>query len=876
MPIETKLERLSTATVGDIYEQIGQLDTGQSALEERVEGVTDAAAEQRAIIEGVNTRMAGLQTTLAQIVDSNPDVETDMASLQDRNNEVWSKLLELQFSISAVSARVTAGTDDAGTRLDALERSVPPIRNDLRQLANITVPRMRQDVTALRSNQLETGNRMVELELDVTQQIREVGQVRADVNALETTLATLLQNNPNVDANLDALQRRNSEIYTDLNRFRRNMTQLGARYDVLHQNVVLMSTQVNALQNETRGVRASVSGLRDELRPLVQDEIGARVDTLTRDVTQLRRNVSGVVQGLGSVQRDAAGNHDDTAEIRTQVTALETTLGQILENNPDLHSNMEEIQTRNNEIFRDLSSLRTNMTLLQMNVTAVNVDVGSLGNRVSSLQGQVSDVSSAVAPLRSDLSALSNAVSSHQEFTEIADGRLNLMQSRYNRLDANLTDVWRNLSGVARHFRRIERDLAGVADLNTTWATTLTQSSTVGSQELGVVRGDVERLERVLTQFSGFYDTEIADVKTTTSELETSVGTLRDDVETLQTDARNLGAEDARVNARISDMAARGDETLRAVSRAQLGVSTHDTKIAELTRDMTSVNARVLALTNQNNAQQETLRDNENALSGLRSQSEAAQTRLASIETTLATINTEIDAILADDLVTSTELSELQQNLTTLNELYNDLDIEVEELFKINKTELIRQLNVPIEALVEIVDDIVRTSNQNFRDVQQNLDGLERNMTLQYEEVMTWLRDSGFVIERITDAEGGNQGEPGASQGGPQGPSSGGPRPPAMPPAPPGSRDGPGPPAPPAPPPSGPSGTGSEVVQAIRNNLSALTARVNSMQTTLRSKADRAEVTSLRQEVTELRRNVTWVSTSVGSVGSSLGEIPRA
>ena len=138
---------------------------------------------------------------------------------------------------------------------------------------------------------------------------------------------------------------------------------------------------------------------------------------------------------------------------------------------------------------------------------------------------------------------------------------------------------------------------------------------------------------------------------------------------------------------------------------------------------------------------------------------------LESLNDTIVSISRQIDAILADNFVTTNEIAELQQNVTEFSGDLQTLDDEVETLFLINKTELIRQLNVPIDALIEIVDEIVVSSNRNFDEVKAEIATLERNVSRQYQYVLSRMRDGGLV----TGVGGGRHSLPISAPGPPGG-----------------------------------------------------------------------------------------------------------
>ena len=102
VPIQSDLRELKTETVPDIYGQIGDLNTKETTLKDRVDGLDEDSSEQSTEITDMRGEVSSLQSTLSQILDNNPQLETNMASLENRNNEIWTKLLDLQTSISQV------------------------------------------------------------------------------------------------------------------------------------------------------------------------------------------------------------------------------------------------------------------------------------------------------------------------------------------------------------------------------------------------------------------------------------------------------------------------------------------------------------------------------------------------------------------------------------------------------------------------------------------------------------------------------------------------------------------------------------------------------------------------------------------------------
>ena len=132
-----------------INERLDEFNNKNSWLENRVDVLDTASSEHNTEITDMRGEVSGLQSTLDQILENNPQLETNVEALQNRNNEVWTKLLDLQFTITQVSARLSTHTQDATNRMVELERAISPIRNELVDLRNGTVTRMREDINAL-------------------------------------------------------------------------------------------------------------------------------------------------------------------------------------------------------------------------------------------------------------------------------------------------------------------------------------------------------------------------------------------------------------------------------------------------------------------------------------------------------------------------------------------------------------------------------------------------------------------------------------------------------------------------------------------------------------------------------------------------------
>ena len=144
---------LKTETVNGINERLEEFNNKNSRLENRVDALDTASSEHNTEMTDMRSEVSGLQSTLDQILENNPQLETNVEALQDRNNEVWTKLLDLQFTITQVSARLSTHTQDATNRMVELERAISPIRNELGDLRNGTVTRMREDINALQASQ---------------------------------------------------------------------------------------------------------------------------------------------------------------------------------------------------------------------------------------------------------------------------------------------------------------------------------------------------------------------------------------------------------------------------------------------------------------------------------------------------------------------------------------------------------------------------------------------------------------------------------------------------------------------------------------------------------------------------------------------------
>ena len=593
------------------------------------------------------------------------------------------------------------------------------------------------------------------------------------------------------------------------------------------------------------------------------------------------------------------GIQDSAAEIKAEMSALETTLSQILENNPDLETNMEALQERNNEIWSDLTKFEANITQLfsvyrrmATNVTSLTRNVTSLQSDAEVMRNQVFDIGDSIGSIQTDVTDLktvsanlNNAVASHQEFTEITDNNFNQIRNRLDRVSSNITDIRRNISGITRDVRTTQADIAELFSLNRTLTEHSSEVSAASRAEFGMMKGNVERLERILAQYSMVYDQEFEQIKNKNSELELDVATLtttaddiKDDVIQLESDVSDLKTGESQLNSRVDSMVQQNDEIQIGIARFRTDLTVVSANLSGVTRNITHMNDQIRELYAENDVQQQTIENAERTLTSLNNQFVNAQSRtngivrdLEALNDTIVSISRQIDAILADNFVTTNEIAELQQNVTEFSGDLQTLDDEVETLFLINKTELIRQLNVPIDALIEIVDEIVVSSNRNFDEVKAEIATLERNMSRQYQYVLSRMRDGGFV----TGVGGGRDSLPISAPGPPSAPGtlaspprSNSPASPRTLPAPP-ARDSPSAPG------VLPVLDGEETraeVERLWNDVTEIRHEVDAVKRNLTQKADARQVQTITQVVDGLRGNLTGVMTTVARMQVALGK----
>ena len=645
-----------------------------------------------------------------------------------------------------------------------------------------------------------------------------------------------------------------------------------------------MSGQVNAIQNGTTLMRAQVSRFETDLVPVQNDlhEIKTnKMDGISRNVSALQTSVRNTENDVRTLSEATLEIKDNAAEIKAEMSALETTLSQILENNPDLETNMEALQERNNEIWSDLTKfganitqlftvyrrMATNVTSLTRNVTSLQSDTEVMRNQVFDIGDSIGSIQTDVTDLKTTSANLNNAVASHQEFTEITDNNFNQIRTRLDRVSSNITDIRRNISGITRNVRTAQADIAELYSLNRTLTEQSSEVSAASRVEFGVMKGNVERLERILAQYSQVYDEEFEQIKNKNSELELDVATLtttaddiKDDVIRIGSDVSGLQTDKSQLNSRVDSMVEQNDEIQIGMARFQTDLTVVSANLSGVTRNMTHMNNQIRELYAENDVQQQSIENAEQTLNSLNNQFVNAQSRtngivrdLESLNDTIVSISRQVDTILADNFVTLNEIAELQQNLTEFNGDLQTLDDEVETLFLINKTELIRQLNVPIDALIEIVDEIVVSSNRNFDEVKAEIATLERNVTRQYQHVLSRMRDGGLVTG-VGPGGGGSLPIRAPAPPGGTGPSA-----PGVLPSPPG-RDNPSTP-----------GILPEV-ERLWNDVTEIRHEVDAVRRNLTQKADARQVETITQVVDGLRGNLTGVMTTVARMQVALGE----
>ena len=175
--------------------------------------------------------------------------------------------------------------------------------------------------------------------------------------------------------------------------------------------------------------------------------------------------------------------------------------------------------------------------------------------------------------------------------------------------------------------RTAQADIAELYSLNRTLTEHSSEVSAASRAEFGIMKGNVERLERILAQYSMVYDQEFEQIKSKNSELEQDVMTLtttaddiKDDVIRIESEVSDLQTDKSQLNSRVDSMVQQNDEIQVGMARFRTDLAVVSANLSGVTRNMTHINDQIRELYAENDGQQQSIENAERTLNSLNNQ----------------------------------------------------------------------------------------------------------------------------------------------------------------------------------------------------------------------------------------------------------------
>ena len=175
----------------------------------------------------------------------------------------------------------------------------------------------------------------------------------ANVNAVQTNVATLTSSTNTIKANVDAVQSNLSAVITSTDTIQANVNSVQSNVNTVQSNVTSLNTSTNTIQANVNSVQSNVG-------------------TLTTSVNTIQANVNSVQSNVGTLTTSVNTIQSNVNSVQSNVGTLTTSTNTIRANVNSVQSNVDTnyLQAQSND-FATYTRLYANINSVQTNVSAI-------------------------------------------------------------------------------------------------------------------------------------------------------------------------------------------------------------------------------------------------------------------------------------------------------------------------------------------------------------------------------------------------------------------------------------------------------------------------------------------------------------------------
>ena len=489
------VEDLSNQILGNISDvlepKLNQIQGNITTIKSDLQILIDATDS---LEEGQQNLSNNLTTIYDQINAVNSSILTELDNVQGGNNTQI--LAELSYIKNQLDCNVTvamcAKLDNINDSLQDINSTMSDIETDV--LGNRQFLIEINDTTQLTYNYLQNT---IYPEIDtVEEQAQDIIANQSTLSSQITAVNTNVSQNYNKLAVLEVfLQGMNASVYQEINENQGDLLVMNNTLTAikLYQENNL-TTDLSEIRDLVIKTNATVSGVQDYLEGTLEP----KVDNLETDLGDVLNNQSNLYSELLATRADIGDNYNELQALGLMLGDINVSLTNEINSNEaklnQLNTTVETLLDRiDNVVTPKLDAIDSNISIMQLKLDGISDDVNSLSNNFSvelgDLNNSINQLDANIADMRNNFTIrfdeVDNSIGNIFTLSQRIDSRLNCSHSVNpvcDKLDSLLNDTGDIGLALA--------DMESYMKINLTNNLTEVYNITLGNQNLSINMSD--------------------------------------------------------------------------------------------------------------------------------------------------------------------------------------------------------------------------------------------------------------------------------------------------------------------------------------------------------------------------------------------------
>ena len=414
----------------EMEENVAGLTAEQKEMAATLESLKGTDAELDALIDAVEARIVTLEGKVADLESGVGDLETSVGDLESGVGDLETSVGDLETSVGAMQSEITTLKTSLET-LQAMNKKI-----------DATIKELEESIRTSEGQMYEFNNRLAEIEKFTSElealkgQLEELGVIRADVEALEQSLADLVAAEAHLNQLLSALTSRADAIEAEIDALKNagsggssggtdnpsggsdtpsdnsqvealetRVAELEGELEELNQTISVLSGSLNETRNTIQNIAKTMLNYANKTDlTALETELMAQINTVKSDVTALTNecaekfgvietDIETIQQSLTSLEEADKNLAGLISALQERATEIESNI-EILENS--VTGNIETVNSKIAELSEELTAVKTAIQNLQAKDSQIDAAIASLNASMEDSQQANEDAMAAI------------------------------------------------------------------------------------------------------------------------------------------------------------------------------------------------------------------------------------------------------------------------------------------------------------------------------------------------------------------------------------------------------------------------------------------------------------------------------------------------